>query len=110
MATSSWRWSRSVSSRWACIRSRWRGGAACWAALSEPLTFPLVCHSADERPLVPSVGGGAADHGDLVLTSADGTRFASYFARAAHPTGSGMVVVPDAGGISQFYTALARRF
>jgi len=69
-----------------------------------------VCHSADERPLVRAVGGAAADHGDLVLTSADGTRFAAYFARAAHPSGSGMVIVPDSNGISQFYTALARRF
>ena len=69
-----------------------------------------MCHSADERPLVRAVGGAAADHGDLVLTSADGTRFAAYFARAAHPSGSGMVIVPDSNGISQFYTALARRF
>ena len=69
-----------------------------------------MCHTADERPLVQSVGGAAADHGDLILTSADGTRFAGYFARAAHPSGSGMVVLPDANGISQFYTALARRF
>jgi len=68
-----------------------------------------VCHTADERPLVPSVGGAASDHGDLVLTSTDGTRFAAYYARAAHPTGSGMVVLPDSNGISGFYTELARR-
>jgi len=44
-----------------------------------------------------------------MLTSADGTRFAAYFARAADPSGSGMVVLPDSNGISAFYTALARR-
>jgi carboxymethylenebutenolidase len=58
---------------------------------------------------VRHIGGAASDHGELVLESADGARFASYFARAARPTGNGMVVLPDSNGISDFYTTLARR-
>jgi carboxymethylenebutenolidase len=56
------------------------------------------------------VGGGAADRGELVLRASDGNRLAAHFARAANPSGTGMVVLPDAGGLSDFYRALADRF
>jgi carboxymethylenebutenolidase len=56
------------------------------------------------------ISGAAADQGDLVLTSADGTKFAAYFARAQKPTGAGMVVMPDVRGLHQFYKELAQRF
>ena len=46
----------------------------------------------------------------MVLTAADGNTFAAYFARAAAPTGAGMVVMPDVRGLHQFYKELAQRF
>ncbi len=69
-----------------------------------------MCYGDDARPPLPPIGGAASDHGDLTLTSADGTRFAAYFARAAQPSGAGMVVMPDVRGLHQFYKELAQRF
>jgi carboxymethylenebutenolidase len=69
-----------------------------------------MCYSDDARPPLPPVGGAASDHGDLVLTSSDGNEFAAYFARAARPTGAGMVVMPDVRGLHHFYKELAQRF
>src|SRR5256885_5070609 len=70
----------------------------------------VMCHSDDSRPPLPPISGAAADHGDIVLTSSDGTRFGAYFARASNPTGAGMVVMPDVRGLHQFYKDLAVRF
>jgi carboxymethylenebutenolidase len=69
-----------------------------------------MCYSDDARPPLPPVGGAAADQGDLVLTSSDGTKFGAYFARAEKPTGAGMVVMPDVRGLHEFYKELAQRF
>jgi carboxymethylenebutenolidase len=69
-----------------------------------------MCYSDDARPPLPPIGGAAADHGDLTLTSADGTKFMAYFARASEPTGAGMVVMPDVRGLHHFYKELAQRF
>jgi carboxymethylenebutenolidase len=69
-----------------------------------------MCHSDDSRPPLPPISGAAADQGDLVLTSEDGTKFAAYFARASRPTGAGMVVMPDVRGVHHFYKDLAQRF
>jgi carboxymethylenebutenolidase len=69
-----------------------------------------MCYGDDSRPPLPPVGGAAADQGDLTLTSADGTKFAAYFARASKPTGAGMVVLPDVRGLHNFYKELAQRF
>src|SRR3981189_2055165 len=69
-----------------------------------------MCYSDDARPPLPPISGAAADHGDLVLTSSDGTKFAASFARAEKPTGAGMVVMPDVRGLHQFYKELAQRF
>src|ERR1700681_400225 len=69
-----------------------------------------MCFSDDARVPLPPVSGAAADQGDLVLTSAEGTKFAAYFARAAAPTGAGMVVMPDVRGLHHFYKELAQRF
>jgi carboxymethylenebutenolidase len=69
-----------------------------------------MCYSDDARPPLPPIGGAAADHGDLTLQAADGNRFAAYFARAAQPTGAGMVVMPDVRGLHHFYKELAQRF
>jgi len=72
-----------------------------------------MCYGDDARPPLPpihSISGAAADHGDLVLTSSDGTQFDAYFARASEPTGAGMVVLPDVRGLHQFFKDLAQRF
>src|SRR3984893_18765536 len=69
-----------------------------------------MCFSDDARVPLPPVGGAAADQGNLVLTSAEGTKFAAYFARASKPTGAGMVVMPDVRGRHHFYKELAQRF
>src|ERR1700694_1190063 len=69
-----------------------------------------MCYSDDARVPLPPISGAAADQGDLVLTSSDGTKFAAYFARAEKPSGAGMVVMPDVRGLHQFYKELAQRF
>jgi carboxymethylenebutenolidase len=69
-----------------------------------------MCYSDDARPPLPPISGAASDQGDMVLTSADGTKFGAYFARAAKPTGAGMVVLPDVRGLHHFYKELAQRF
>jgi carboxymethylenebutenolidase len=69
-----------------------------------------MCYPDDARPPLPPIGGAASDHGDIVLTAADGNKLMAYFARAATPTGAGMVVLPDVRGVHQFYKELAQRF
>jgi carboxymethylenebutenolidase len=69
-----------------------------------------MCYSDAARVPLPPISGAAADQGELVLTAADGTKFAAYFARAEKPTGAGMVVMPDVRGLHQFYKELAQRF
>src|SRR3954467_8551272 len=51
-------------------------------------------------------GGAAGEH--LTLTSADGTAFSAYLARADGPVG--VVVLPDVRGLFPFYQQLAERF
>jgi carboxymethylenebutenolidase len=69
-----------------------------------------MCFSDDARVPLPPVSGAAADQGELVLTSSDGTKFAAYFARAGKPSGAGMVVMPDVRGLHNFYKELAQRY
>lgn len=69
-----------------------------------------MCYADDARPPLPPVSGAASDHGDLVLTSSDGTKFGAYFARASKPSGAGMVVLPDVRGLHEFYKELTQRF
>src|SRR3954453_13624868 len=69
-----------------------------------------MCYGDDARPPLPPISGAAADHGDVRLTSSDGTELMAYFARAAKPTGAGMVVLPDVRGLHQFFKELAQRF
>src|SRR2546430_4012777 len=69
-----------------------------------------MCYGDDARPPLPPISGAASDQGDIILTSSDGVRNAAYFARAAKPTGAGMVVLPDVRGLHQFYKELAQRF
>ena len=53
------------------------------------------------------MAGGAAGE-RLTLTSADGTEFSAYLARAEGPTG--VVVLPDVRGLFRFYEQLVERF
>ena len=69
-----------------------------------------MCFDRDARPPLPPVAGAAAEQGDLVLTAADGNRLAAYAARAADPTGAGIVIMPDVRGLHAFYKELAQRF
>jgi carboxymethylenebutenolidase len=72
-----------------------------------------MCYDDSARPPLPPVSGGSgglASSSDLTLTSADGTEFMAYSARAAEPTGTGMVILPDVRGLHQFYKELADRF
>jgi carboxymethylenebutenolidase len=69
-----------------------------------------MCYSDDASPPAPPVVGPLGDHGDLVLTSADGTNFGAYYAHPALPAQSGVVVMPDVRGLHTFYKELARRF
>jgi carboxymethylenebutenolidase len=54
--------------------------------------------------------GGSTDEADLVLTAADGNRLRAYAARAATPSGAGVVIIPDPRGVHPFYKDLVRRF
>src|SRR3954447_16911427 len=61
-----------------------------------------------ELPEGFQVIAGGAPGGRLTLTSADGTRFSAYLARADGDTG--VVVLPDVRGLFGFYQQLAERF
>jgi carboxymethylenebutenolidase len=69
-----------------------------------------MCVDNDSRPPIAPIAGGSAGGQDLRLTSADGTKFMAYAARAANPTGAGMVVIPDVRGLHPYYKELADRF
>jgi carboxymethylenebutenolidase len=69
-----------------------------------------MCVDNDSRPPIVPIAGGSAGGQDLRLTSADGTKFMAYAARAANPTGAGMVVIPDVRGLHPYYKELADRF
>ncbi len=69
-----------------------------------------MCYDIDARPPSPPIAGGAADTDDLVLTAADGTKFAAFAARPAATSTVGMVVMPDVRGLFRFYEELAIRF
>ena len=69
-----------------------------------------MCVDHDSRPPILPIAGGSADSRDLRLTAADGTRVMAHAARAAAPTGAGMVVIPDVRGLHPYYKELADRF
>jgi carboxymethylenebutenolidase len=69
-----------------------------------------VCFPHDAHPPIPAIAGAAVDSEDLVLESADGTKFAAFAARAENHNGAGIVVLPDVRGLFQFYEELALRF
>jgi carboxymethylenebutenolidase len=68
-----------------------------------------MCFDLDSHPPILPIAGGALDHEDLILEAADGNRLAAFRARAAHPTGAGVVILPDVRGLYLFYEELALR-
>jgi carboxymethylenebutenolidase len=69
-----------------------------------------MCFELDSLPPIPPIEGGAIDHRDLVLESADGNRFAAFAAVPEEPSGNGVVILPDVRGLYRFYEELALRF
>jgi len=69
-----------------------------------------MCYGDDARPPAPPVQGPVGDHGDLVLTSADGTQFGAYHAHPAGGSRNAIVILPDVRGLHGFYKELAQRF
>lgn len=69
-----------------------------------------MCFDLDSHPPITPIAGGALDSGRLTLRAADGTAFAAFRARAADPTGAGIVVLPDVRGLHPYYEELALRF
>ncbi|HEX8940811.1 MAG TPA: dienelactone hydrolase family protein [Candidatus Limnocylindrales bacterium] len=69
-----------------------------------------MCFDLDSRPPIAAIAGGALDHESLTLAAADGTSFRAFRARAAQPSGAGMLVLPDVRGLHPYYEELALRF
>ena len=69
-----------------------------------------MCFSTSDRPPLPPIRGAALDTRDLTLHGRDGSPFAASAARAAEPSGAGIVVIPDVRGLHPYYEDLARRF
>jgi carboxymethylenebutenolidase len=67
-----------------------------------------MCYGDDALPPDHGITGEVAEEEDLTLTSADGTRFMAHLARAAMPSGNGVVFCPDVRGLHNFYCALTR--
>jgi carboxymethylenebutenolidase len=69
-----------------------------------------MCYGDEARAPAPPTRGPVSHHGDLVLTSADGTQFGAYY---AHPDGASaraVVILPDVRGLHSFYKEVAERF
>lgn len=71
-----------------------------------------MCYDGNARAPLPPISGGAdvGERRDLVLTAADGNRFAAYSVTTDGPGGPGMVILPDIRGLHTFYEDLAVRF
>ena len=69
-----------------------------------------MCYDDNARPPDPPGANGHAHGEDLVLTAADGNRFAAYLARPSQASTAQIVIYPDVRGLHQFYKELALRF
>ncbi len=69
-----------------------------------------MCFDDDSRPPITPIEGGSLDSAEIALEAPDGNRFAAWLARAAEPSGAGMVVLPDVRGLHGYYRDLALRF
>ncbi len=69
-----------------------------------------MCHSDESRPPAAPNHGNVGQHGEFVLTSADGTEFDAYEAHPESPSTRGIVILPDVRGLHAYYKDLADRF
>ncbi|MEO8571638.1 MAG: dienelactone hydrolase family protein [Chloroflexota bacterium] len=69
-----------------------------------------MCFDLNSHPPITPIAGGALDAERVVLTAEDGNRFLAFRARAAEPTGAGIVILPDVRGLHPYYEELALRF
>jgi carboxymethylenebutenolidase len=69
-----------------------------------------MCYDDGARPPLPPIRGGSGQGEELVLTAADGNRFATYLALPETPKGAHVIIYPDIRGLHQFYKELALRF
>jgi carboxymethylenebutenolidase len=69
-----------------------------------------VCFDHDSRPPIPAIAGGALDSTQVTLSATDGNEFSAFLARAAEPSGAGIVILPDVRGLHTYYEELALRF
>src|SRR6266487_132717 len=69
-----------------------------------------MCYDDNARPPLPPGEGETAHGEDIILTAADGNRFAAYFAHLANPKGAQVLLYPDVRGLHKFYKELALRF
>lgn len=72
------------------------------------MCYPPGARPPDLPTPLRSISGGAGGQ-DVVLTSADGTKFRTYLAEAQSGD-VGVVISPDIRGLHQFYEELAERF
>src|SRR5690349_18004389 len=68
-----------------------------------------MCYDADAAPPPYGPPLTTATATDLVLASADGTRFDAVLALPGRSTGTGVLVLPDNRGLSGFYDQLVVR-
>lgn len=69
-----------------------------------------MCHDDASRPPAPPVVGEVAERRRLIVTAADGNRFAASLALPASTPRAGIVILPDVRGLHAYYEALAERF
>ncbi|MEO8208307.1 MAG: dienelactone hydrolase family protein [Chloroflexota bacterium] len=69
-----------------------------------------MCFDLDSRPPIQPIMGGALDGGPFTLDSDDGASILAFRARAAHPSGAGILILPDVRGLHAYYEELALRY
>ena len=69
-----------------------------------------MCFDDDSSPPIPRISGAAVSHEDLILTAADGNRFAAFLAAPDDHASTGIAILPDVRGLYRFYEELALRF
>src|SRR5436309_13616975 len=73
-------------------------------------SYDYMCYDDNASPPSPPGESGSAYGEDIILTAADGNRFAAYSARPANPKAAEVLIYPDVRGLHQFYKELALRF
>lgn len=66
-----------------------------------------MCYDDDAAPPAPPVGEQPYTATDLTLSAADGATFGAFDARPERPRAARIVLLPDVGGLSDFYRKLA---